>query len=105
MGQGGGESRELRQDGEVTAAGRAKGREERQGEKEEERMGDGGSGVWDRLSLEGNQSPQGSRHTYMHTNAQRELTPLNLISLFSIFPTPQMPHLFAENTQFWRRRL
>lgn len=37
--------------------------------------------VWDRLSLEGNQSSQGFRHTYMQTTTRRALTPLNPICL------------------------
>lgn len=64
-------------------------------------MGDGGSSVWDRLSLEGNKSPQGSRHTYMLTDARRELTPLNLISFFNIPNSPNATsfcrkHAFVE---------
>lgn len=51
-------------------------------------MGDRGGGclsVWDRLSLEGNQSSHGFRHTYMHTTPPRALTPLNLTCLSFLF--------------------
>lgn len=62
-----GGSRVLTQGGKVTAAGRAKGRV-RKGRNGQE-MG-GGSSVWDRLSLGGDQSPQRVRHTYVQTNTR-----------------------------------
>lgn len=92
-GAGGGESAKTRgREGCSDRMGRLRrlgeqraGRRDR-GEKEEEREQDGRQGrgwlsVWDRLSLEGNQSSQGFKHTYMQTTTRRALTPLNLICL------------------------